>query len=85
MERRRFPWIATGSWLAAAGVLLVIGPLLIGLVVSPLACGPDANEGNCSWAAVPWLTFFTAPVGFLVILAAVVLVIVGIVRRRRPA
>ena len=59
---RRLPW-----GLAIGGVLLIIGPFMISLIFSPIFCGANANEGNCTLAALPWMTFVTAPLGFLLI------------------
>lgn len=83
VARRPFPWFAVGGWTIVASVLLAIGPMLVGIIVAPIACDSGADEGSCSWAAVPWLTFFTAPIGVLGILLGVALLIVGGVRRGR--
>jgi len=45
-------------------------------------CGPDANEGNCAWAALPWFMFFTIPAAALIFIAGVVVLIVSLVRRK---
>lgn len=59
---RFIPW-----GLTIIGVLLIIGPLMISLVFTPIFCGANANEANCSLSALPWMTLFTAPLGFILI------------------
>ena len=59
---RFLPWV-----LSILGVLLIIGPITIAFIFSPIFCGPYANESNCALAVLPWATFFTAPAGILVL------------------
>lgn len=59
---RFIPW-----GLAIGGFLLIIGPFTISLIFAPIFCGANANEGSCALSALPWMTFVTAPLGFLLI------------------
>jgi len=54
--------------------LLVIGlfafsPFLIGMVgmgITEFFTGKTLNEGNSIWGVLPWLTFYTFPIGFVI-------------------
>lgn len=63
--------------------LLAVSPFLAGALLSLAFCGPDANEGNCGWAALPWFMFLTIPLGALMFIAGVVIVIVSLVKKVR--
>ena len=64
----------------AAPVLAVL-PLLAGLTLARLFCGPDANEADCGWAVLPWFTFYTAPAGFVMFVTGFVVLIISLVKK----
>jgi hypothetical protein len=45
--------------------------------------GTDLNEGNSAIGALPWLTFFTFPVGVLIAFIGTILGVVNVVRRKK--
>ena len=75
--------VRTGLLAIALAPLLAISPFIAGAFLSVIFCAPDANEGNCKWAALPWFMFFTIPAAALVFFAGLVVLIVALVRRKR--
>jgi hypothetical protein len=61
--------------------LLAILPLLLGMTLARLFCGPDANEANCGWGVLPWFTFYTAPAGFVLFVTGSVVLIISLVKK----
>jgi hypothetical protein len=77
-------WSAkTGALAMLLSPLLAVSPFLAGALLSLAFCGPDANEGNCSWAALPWLMFLTIPVGGLMFIIGLVILIVSLAKKIR--
>ncbi len=79
----RFWTAKTGLLTMLLAPLLAVSPFLAGALLSLAFCGPDANEGNCGWAALPWFMFLTIPLGALMFIAGVVIVIVSLVKKVR--
>lgn len=75
-------------WSVKTGVIAMLLPPLFALspfiVAWPLAlvfCGPDANEGNCGFAALPWMMILTIPAGALMFIVGLVIFIVALVKK----
>ena len=79
----RFWTAKTGLLTILLAPLLAVSPFLAGALLSLAFCGPDANEGSCGWAALPWFMFLTIPLGALMLIAGVVIVIVSLVKKVR--
>jgi len=60
---------------------LAVLPFLLGTLLSRVFCGPDANEGNCGWAALPWFMFFTIPAAVVMFVTGFVLLIVSLFKK----
>lgn len=63
--KKPFWSVKTGALAMLVSPLVAIAPYVAGAFLSVVFCGPDANEGNCASAALPWLMFFTIPFGIL--------------------
>ena len=66
-KRYYFTWFP--FWLFLI-LFFSLSPFIIGFAgswVTELETGRPCNEGNCSWAAVPWLGLFTLPIGLLIL------------------
>lgn len=74
--------VKTGLVAMVLAPLFAISPFILGAFMSVIFCGPDANEGNCGWAALPWFMFFTIPIAAFVFIAGLVILIVSIVKKR---
>ena len=51
--------------------ILAFTPLLVGVAggwVNEALTNTPCDEGNCSWAVIPWFTFYSAPLGLLLLL-----------------
>lgn len=72
----------TGLLAMALAPLFAVSPYIFGALLSVVFCGPDANEGNCGWAALPWFMFFTIPAAAVMFIAGLVILIVSIVKKR---
>ena len=68
---------ASGLIMMAASPLLAIGPFLVGWPLATIFCPQPANEGNCSWAALPWMCILTIPAGGVLFIVGLVTAIVG--------
>ena len=79
---RQFWSLKTGLLAMALAPLFAISPYIFGALLSVAFCGPDANEGNCAWAALPWFMFFTIPAAAVVFITGVVILIVSLVKRK---
>ena len=63
--------------------LLAIGflsfsPFIIGMIgsgVTEFFTGKPINEGNSFWGTLPWFTFFTIPIGGVVLLGLICILI----------
>lgn len=73
--------VKTGALLILLSPLLAVAPFLVGAVGATIFCGPDANEGNCAWAALPWLMFFTIPFGILMFITGLIVLIVCLAKK----
>ena len=76
------PQLFLGRYLVLGGIVFALLPILITLVAS-IFMGTDLNEGNSAIGALPWLTFFTFPVGVLIAFIGTILGIVNVVRRKK--
>lgn len=79
---RHFWSMKTGLLAMALAPLFAVSPYIFGALLSVVFCGPDANEGNCGWAALPWFMFFTIPAAAVMFIAGLVILIVSIVKKR---
>lgn len=71
-----------GSLVVFGGFVFAFLPLLITLVASIFV--DDAfNEGTSAFGTLPWLTFFTAPMGATVALIGLIIGAVNLVNRKR--
>ena len=75
--------LATGLTITALSPIFAVLPFLIALPFATLFCGPDANEANCGWAALPWFMFFTIPAAIVMFFVGVVITVIGIVKIRK--
>lgn len=66
--------------IASMGPLVAFSPFIIGALGSMTVSG-SCNEGNCAWAALPWLMFLTIPVGFVLYCVALFMFLVFVFRR----
>ena len=80
---RQFWSLKTGLLAMALAPLFAISPYIFGALLSLAFCGPDANEGNCAWAALPWFMFFTIPAAAVVFITGVVILIGSLVKRKK--
>jgi hypothetical protein len=77
----RFLSVKNGLIAMLVAPVLAVLPLLAGLTLARLFCGPDANEANCGWGVLPWFTFFTAPAGFVLFVTGFVVLIISLVKK----
>jgi hypothetical protein len=59
--------------------LVAFSPFIVGFPLASLLCPQPANEGNCSWAALPWLAFLTIPAGGIMFIVGIIWAIKGAV------
>lgn len=78
----KFWSLKTGLLAMALAPLFAISPYIFGALLSVAFCGPDANEGNCAWAALPWFMFFTIPAAAVLFITGVVILIGSFVKRK---
>ena len=71
----------TGLLAMALSPVFAVMPLIAGAALSYVFCGSNANEGNCSWAALPWMMFLTIPLAGLMFIAGLVILIVSLVKK----
>jgi hypothetical protein len=84
MNKRRessFLSVKTGLIAMLLSPVLAVLPFLAGALLSRVFCGPDANEGNCGWAALPWFMFFTIPAAVVMFVTGFVLLIVSLFKK----
>ena len=71
-----------GLFVVLGGIVFAFLPLLITLIASIFV--DDAfNEGNSAFGTLPWLTFFTAPIGAVIVLIGLIIGLVNLVKRKR--
>ena len=75
--------VVTGLVMTVLSPIFAVSPFLIALPLATLFCGPDANEANCGWAALPWYMFFTIPAAILMFVVGVVILVVALVKKFR--
>ncbi len=75
----------TGIILTLLAPIFAISPFLIALVMVHTCPGgaTNANEGNCGWAALPWLTFATIPMGAVIFVVGIVMLIIGSAKEQK--
>lgn len=64
-RRKASKWFV---WLAPA---IALAPAIIGGIGARLT--PGCNESNCSWGVIPWYTFFTMPLGMVLLVIGLVI------------
>jgi hypothetical protein len=77
----KFLSVKTGLIAMLVAPVLAVLPLLAGLTLARLFCGPDANEANCGWGVLPWFTFYTAPAGFVLFVTGFVVLTISLVKK----
>jgi hypothetical protein len=77
----KFLSVKTGLIAMLVAPVLAVLPLLAGLTLARLFCGPDANEADCGWAVLPWFTFYTAPAGSVMFVTGFVVLIISLVKK----
>jgi hypothetical protein len=77
--------IVTGLLIIALSPIFAVSPFLIALPLATLLCGPDANEANCGWAALPWFMYFTIPAALVMLLTGVIITVIGIFKINKRA
>lgn len=71
-----------GLFVVLGGILFAFLPLLITLIASIFV--DDAfNEGTSAFGTLPWLTFFSAPIGAAVVLIGLIIGAVNLAKRKR--
>ena len=67
----------TGKIMLGISPLVAFGPFIIGAVGGQLFCEGGlsaANEANCSFAALPWLSIVTLPAGLVIAVTGIVMI-----------
>ena len=60
-------------------VFIGFSPLIIGLIgegLTELFTGKSCNESNCFWGALPWLMFYTVPIGLISFFIFLIIIVV---------
>ena len=71
-----------GLFVVIGGIVFAFLPLLITLIASIFV--DDAfNEGTSAFGTLPWLTFFSAPIGAAVVLIGLIIGAVNLAKRRQ--
>ena len=78
----KFLSVKTGLIAMLLAPVLAVFPLVAGIALARLLCGPDANEANCGWGVLPWFMFFTIPAAALMFITGFVLLIISLVKKR---
>jgi len=66
-----------GLLVLAASPFVAFSPLIIGVAGATLFCGPDANEANCGFAALPWMLIASIPGSLVMAIVGLVMFIVA--------
>ena len=61
----------TATIVLCIGPSVAFAPAIIGIIGSSLT--PGCNESNCYWGALPWATFLTLPIGFIIMIVGLVM------------
>ena len=80
-ESRKFWTAKNGLLIMALSPLFAVSPYIFGALLSLAFCGPDANEGNCAWAALPWFMFFTIPIAAVMFIVGLVTLIISLAKK----
>lgn len=80
-EKRKPFRLKTGLSMMLIAPLFAVSPFIAGAFLSLVFCGPDANEGNCGPAALPWFMFFTIPAGALMFIVGLVISLVSLAKK----
>ena len=82
-SNKQFKYLSVKTGLIAMLVapVLAVFPLVAGIALARLFCGPDANEADCGWAVLPWFTFYTAPAGILLFVAGFIILLISLVKK----
>ena len=71
-----------GLYVVLGGIVFAFLPLLITLIASMFK--DDAfDEGSSAFGVLPWLTFFTAPIGAVAVLIGLIIGFVNLVQRKK--
>lgn len=60
-------------------VFIGFSPLIIGLIgesLTELFTNEPCNESNCFWGTLPWLMFYTIPIGLILMFIFFIVIIV---------
>ena len=71
-----------GLYVVLGGIIFAILPLSIALIAS-IFVDDALNEGSSSFGVLPWLTFFTAPIGAVAVLIGLIIGFVNLVMRKK--
>jgi len=64
-------------------ILFSLSPAIIGFGgawITQLLTTHTVNEGNSAWLGFPWLTLFTIPIGFILLIMYLIIIIMDIVK-----
>jgi hypothetical protein len=79
--KKSFWSVKTGVIAMLLAPLFALSPFIVAWPLARVFCGPDANEGNCAWAAMPWFMFFTIPAAAVLFLVGLVIFIVSLAKK----
>ena len=71
-----------GSFVVLGGIVFAFLPILITLIAS-IFIDDAFNEGSSSFGVLPWLTFFSAPIGAVVVLIGLIIGFVNLVKSKK--
>jgi len=71
-----------GCLVSVAGVLLALSPLLFLAAALPFVDLDGMNEGNSSLAALPWLLYFSVPLGVIIVVVGLVIWLVAMMAKK---
>ena len=75
------PRLKVGVLAMVLSPLVAALPLIFGIALARLFCGPNANEADCSWAVLPWFTFYTIPAAVVMFITGLVISMISIFKR----
>ena len=70
-----------GWYVVLGGIVFAILPLSVALIAS-IFVDDALNEGSSAFGVLPWLTFFTAPIGAVAVLIGLIVGFVNLVKRK---
>ena len=80
--KKSFWSVKTGVIAMLLAPLFALSPFIVAWPLARVFCGPDANEGNCGFAALPWLMILTLPAGALLFIVGLVVLIVSLAKKK---